>query len=336
MSPLHLLGRLYGRLMTIRANLYRRGFLRSYTLPVPVISVGNLSLGGTGKTPFTLWLARFLIRFGHRPVILSRGYRRRGRGTVVVSTGSGPLVTPELAGDEPHLLASRLSGALVVVDKDRYRAGALAISRLSASIALLDDGFQHLRLKRDLDIVLVSPETDPRREAIFPAGRLREPPAALSRADALIITKANLFPEEKVRGLEDYLASFGLPVFKLNYRVEGLYDLSGDPVAWPEPPWGAFCGLAQPSAFFALLESEGQKPAFRLSFPDHHRYSSRDLVRLGRALQQKGLRALITTEKDAVKLRSFEPELPIFCLRLDLEVAKDLEGFIIEKLKGLS
>ncbi|WP_456433124.1 tetraacyldisaccharide 4'-kinase [Thermosulfuriphilus sp.] len=332
MKALAPLGKAYAGLMAWRARLYRQGLFPSYRLPIPVISVGNLSLGGTGKTPFTLWLARRLLSLGHRPVILSRGYGRKSRGLVVVSAGAGPLVGPEVAGDEPYLLASRLPQALVVVGKDRYQAGLLAIQRFDATVAILDDGFQHLRLLRDLDLVLISPEASPETESVFPAGLLREGASALCRADILIISKANLFPNTEIKALKEYLNGLGLPVFKIFYQAVGLFDLSGRPVSWPRSPWGAFCGLARPEAFFDLLKAIGRPPAAELSFTDHHHYKGRDLRRLGKFLEEKGLSAFVTTEKDAVKLKTMKPSWPLYFLRLDLKVPKDLEEFIILKL----
>ena len=186
MNPLSFL---YGQAVEARAGLYASGTLRVHRLAAPVISVGNLTFGGTGKTPFVEFLARRMRFEGYRPAILSRGYGRRSRGVVVVSVGEGPLVAAEIGGDEPVALAARLPGVAVVVGERRVAAGEVA-ALLNTDLFLLDDGFQHLALARDVNLLLLDSKDPFGGGKLFPAGRLREPLAAIERADAIIFTRA--------------------------------------------------------------------------------------------------------------------------------------------------
>lgn len=282
----------------------------------PVISVGSLSIGGSGKTPLVALVARVLREAGHRPAILSRGYARPRPvdGAVVVSDGARVLEGYRVAGDEPLMLARQLPGCAVIVSPDRYLAGALAERRLGCTLHILDDGFQHLRLARTLDIVIVT-ERD-LNDRTIPRGRLREPLTALRGADAVIVNETD--------GLEQEVRRLGVStVFRMRRRLE-------------EPrlvrPWGAACdmapesvtafaGIAHPDAFFDELERAGWRIASRVRFADHHPYSDRDLLRLSSAAERDGAALLVTTEKDAVRLEDLRPaRLPIAWMPLSASV----------------
>ena len=192
MVLLTLLSFVYALILQLRVLVYKAGLLRSFRLPCPVISVGNLTVGGTGKTPMTLYLARWFMDRGKRVVILSRGYGGSLEGTIrIVADGSTILLSPGDAGDEPYLLANSLPGVMVVIGSDRYQAGCLALERLNPDIFILDDGFQHLRLKRDLNLLLLDCEKPFGNGRTLPAGILREPVSAIERADLVIFTRCN-------------------------------------------------------------------------------------------------------------------------------------------------
>jgi tetraacyldisaccharide 4'-kinase len=259
-----------------------------------VISVGNLSVGGTGKTPVVATLARLLLAWGERPAILSRGYgrRRAGDGVVVVSDGQTVLEPVERSGDEPQMLARALPNVPVLVCPDRYLAGRLAERQLQCTVLLLDDGFQHLQLGRQVD-VLIMPASD-LDEAVLPSGRLRESVDAACSADCLLVPG----PDEDVLRVSGTFER--TPVFRVTYRYDRLRAL--------EPPLAAaklvaaVAGIARPRRFFTALRELGYEVVCELPFSDHHWYSARDLDRIRTAARDSGADVVVTTEKDAVRL----------------------------------
>ena len=314
------LSALYDRILEARAERYATGRSRSARLSRPVVSVGNLTVGGTGKTPFVLHLAERFLSEGRRPAILSRGYGRRSRDVVVVSRGDGALVGPDEGGDEPVLLAHRLPGAIVVVAPRREDA-ARAAEAFAPDVFLLDDGFQHLCVRRDLDLLLLD-AADPFGGGKYPPfGRLREPLSALRRADGFVFTRGlpgHPTPAELSTVAGENRAA---PVFTARIFPEGLTGPSGAPAAKPERSL-AVCGIATPASFFASLAAIGIEPAERLVFPDHRRYGDRDVRRIAAAARQTSSAAVVTTEKDAVKLGQRLP-LPVLTLRLKVEVSEN-------------
>jgi tetraacyldisaccharide 4'-kinase len=306
---------------------------RAHRLPRPVLSVGNLHWGGSGKTPLVAAIAAHLRDRGLAVCILSRGYASRGRGVRVVSTGEGPLLGPLVAGDEPVLLAGELPGVTVVVGPDRHQAGLQALRRLDPApgIFLLDDGFSHLRLARDLDLVAF-PSADPFGGGrLPPSGRLREPLAAMSRAHAAILTGA---PETAGHGatLAEALRPYGFtgPGFACRTVPGEARTAIGSPVPRGERVF-LVTAIARPDNFTASVRSLGYETAGELRFPDHHRYPAASLARIEEAFRSSGARILLTTAKDRVKLHGrlslplaelpihAEPE-PAFWAWLDGEV----------------
>jgi tetraacyldisaccharide 4'-kinase len=313
--------RLYGALQETRARLYADGRLPSRRLPQPTISVGNITFGGTGKTPIVEFLARRFRFEGRSPAILSRGYGRKSRGLVVVSEGDGPLVGPDRGGDEPVELARRLPGVLVVVAERRSEAARVA-ARLGANLLLLDDGFQHLRVRRDVDLLLLDARDPFGGGELPPIGRLREPLSALGRADAFVFTRVDRAepPTAARRALQ--AARPEAPVFNARIRAAGARDEDGAPVpiaTLRERRLLAVCGIAQPDGFAASLAELDLTPEDTLVFRDHQRYASRDLERIRRAAEETGSSWIVTTEKDAVKLWG-RVRLPVVAVRLSVEV----------------
>jgi tetraacyldisaccharide 4'-kinase len=257
----------------------------------PVVSVGNLAVGGRGKTPLVATVARLLAGAGESPAILSRGYGRRhpGAGPIVVSDRDGIRADLDRSGDEPLMLARQLPGVSVVVAADRYAAGQLAETTLGATVHILDDGFQHLQLERDLDLVIVGRE-DIARPDTLPAGRLREPLDTLVAADAVLTADDEVVVE---------LEGVDAPVFRLRRQ-----DAGG--AATPAPVI-AVAGIAVPERFFGDLRQAGWQIAGQMVFRDHHRYSSQDLSRMVACVERHRARGIVTTEKDFVRLLPFRP-----------------------------
>ena len=318
-------GWLYGGLMRLRATLYKRGLLRSYRAPVPVISVGNLSVGGTGKTPMVDYLVRRLRRDGYCVAVVSRGYGGSGvKGVGVVSAGEGPLLPATVCGDEPFLLARRNPGALFFVAHRRATGVRQAVERYGAEIVLLDDGFQHLAVQRDLDIVLLDARRPLGNGRILPAGNLRESPRALARGGLFVLTRwaqgAPLAPELPGPVLH-CRHQLGEELLDLMGSVQSLAGLAGKRGV-------AFAGIADPEAFFADLQGRGLELVTTLGFADHVPYGDGELALLQDAAA--GADYFITTEKDGVKLAGRELPLPCYQLPLTLEFVEEegLEPFL--------
>ena len=330
------LASLYGKALTLRADLYASGRFESRALPRPSVSVGNLTLGGTGKTPFVEFLARRFRFEGWRPAILSRGYGRDSRGVVVVSAGEGPLVSPEAGGDEPFALARALSGVLVVVGERRAEAARRAAD-LGADLFLLDDGFQHLAVRRDVDLLLLD-SRDPFGGGRFPPrGRLREPVSALRRADAIVFTRVNRSAPEASALSEIARFHPDVPIFHARIRPASLRDEAGGVVeksAVSERRGVAVCGIADGRDFSAALRELSLSPEEVLEFRDHQRYGERQLARIRRAVERAGASWIVTTDKDAAKLAG-RTAVPLLTVRLSVEVEEPgFFAFLTERLKA--
>jgi tetraacyldisaccharide 4'-kinase len=301
-----------------------------------VLSVGNVAAGGTGKTPFVRWLAGELLLRGSRPSILTRGYGRRSRGTVVVSDGAGALASPAESGDEPSVLARALPSVPIVAEANRAR-GARRAEEIQPAIALhlLDDGFSHVALARDLDVVLLDAVAPDAGGALLPAGRLREPLESLARADLIVVTKTEQADPSRAREIAARYAP-GVPVYQAATRVLGIRDAAGLAVEPEDLPGGtcvAVAGLARPDAFLATLASLKIVPAAFRTFRDHDRYGPAALGRIERAAEESGATAVLTTEKDAVKLEG-RLALPVYRVAVDMPVLE--ADFVAEALHRLS
>ena len=287
---------LYGAATALRNALFDRGALSSRRLEQPVVSVGNLAVGGSGKTPFVIALGELLKARGIRFDVLARGYRRKTRGVLVVETDGNAADF----GDEPLLIARRL-GVPVIVGESRYDAGRIAEQKFQAQLHILDDGFQHRSLVRDLDIVLIT-ERD-FDDSLLPSGRLREPLSSLQRADAIVLPRDFSGQNFSVHELTiEGLARQG----KLIWRM--TREISVPVPAAPATPI-VFCGIARPQQFFAQVRAAGITPAAEVEFRDHHAYVGGDVKRL---LAMRGkLRAggFLTTEKDVVNLGTLQKDL---------------------------
>jgi len=330
--------RFYGYAHRLRRRWYRG---RARRLSRPVVSVGNLCWGGGGKTPTTAAVAAHLRDAGWRVAVLSRGYKSRGRGVRIVSRGDGPLLGVGAAGDEPVLLAHLLPGVAVVVDPDRHRAGVHALEALDPppDLFLLDDGFSHLRLHRDLDL-LVFPAADPFAGGrLPPGGRLREPLAAAERADAALLTGADL-PPDAGPALADALRRHGFtgPGFAAPIRAQPPRRLpDGSPVA-PGTRVLAVCAVARPRSFFDALRRHGVglglEITAELAFPDHHPYPEATLERIRRRTAETGAEVVLTTAKDRVKLTG-RLHLPLAELPIRAEPEPAFFSWLEDRLEEL-
>ena len=323
-----MLDSLYGGIAAARRSWYSRPGASRVRLAAPVISVGNLSVGGTGKTPVVAALAEWLIAEGERPAILSRGYARRRApsGVTVVSDGVAVRAGVEVAGDEPLMLARQVPRACVVVAADRADAGRVAERELGATVHLLDDGFQHLHLARDLDIVVTVPG-EIAGGRVLPMGRLRERASALRAADLLLVMGATAGEAEaEARGLEVSAACgasrrLGVPVA---VPTRGPADAAGSAREVPARgrPVIAVAAIGQPQRFFDALEADGWTLAHTLAFPDHHWFGPADLAAIDAAARSRGAWAILTTDKDAVRLEGTAAlPVPVWRVPMVLDVA---------------
>ncbi|GAB4326225.1 MAG: tetraacyldisaccharide 4'-kinase [Candidatus Sumerlaeia bacterium] len=317
----------------VRRAAYRWGLCRAVRPAVPVISIGNLTLGGTGKTPFTLWLADALRRRGRRPAILSRGYgrreRRRGGEALVVSDGVRLRAGVHAAGDEPFFMAASLEGVPVVVARRRRLATAAAVREFAPDVLLLDDGFQHWALDRHVNLVLWDAGIMPSATSLFPMGSLREPLGALRRADALVLTR----PPSSVRcdraGQQLERAAGRIPRWTVDFVPDGVVSLDGgSELTMPQildTNFYAFCALARPQKFLRSLEALGITPVGWTFFGDHHWFTARDLERLTTRARARNAAALITTAKDAVRLHELADRitLPLYVLAIRTRFVPD-------------
>jgi tetraacyldisaccharide 4'-kinase len=324
---------IYHLSLRIRALAYSGGMLRRRRLPVPVVSVGNLSLGGTGKTPLVEKIARVFSGQRIRVAILSRGYQGRyERGTLIVSDGVRLLAGPGEAGDEAYMLAKDLPSVAVIVGKDRFRSGMRAIRDLGAQLLVLDDGFQHLPLRRDVDLVLLDAVEPFGCQHLFPRGLLREPLGALSRADAFIVMEGA--GESRLREIRESVRAYNreAPLFVGQRRPLHLVALPEESRQDLAEIRGrrcvAFCGIANPNSFLSLLSALEAEVRGSLSFPDHHPYTRRELEEVAAGARSAGAELLVTTEKDAVRLPSglFPLPIPLLYLRMEIQLQDD-RGF---------
>lgn len=319
------LGVLYGAVTRARKAAYRNGLFTVHRLPAPVVSIGNITTGGTGKTPLVEWICRVLAKDRYKVCVLTRGYGRANpEMQVVVSDGSRILVDERQAGDEPFLLAGKLVGvAAVIANADRVAAGHWAIQNLGANAFVLDDAFQHLRIARDVDIVTID-ATNPWGDGeLLPHGRLREDIDGLARAHCVVITRA-----DQVKSVGELSTSIQkhtpAPIYTSRMVTATLQTIHGQPadedIATSESV-AAFCGVGNPRSFFAHLERSGAQLVLTQSYGDHHVYQQKEIDRLIDKARAAGATALVTTAKDGVKLSELHFELP--CYKLEIEIAID-------------
>jgi tetraacyldisaccharide 4'-kinase len=306
----------YGGILALRNAWYNSWAVPKW-LDVPVISVGNLTVGGTGKTPMCGWLCRALLNRGLKPAILSRGYKASQDGLA----------------DELLMLSRQFPQAVLVAHPDRYRAGRMAIECYGVQTVILDDAFQHRRMGRDLDLLLIDTTRPFGFGYVLPRGLLREPARGLLRADCVVLTRCDQASPEQMAALQTEIRRChpGVPLVRAVHRPRGFTGLEGKPIeAPPSGRIGCFSGIARPDAFELTLAACGIRPAETRHWPDHHEYTAADadLIRLW--VTQAGLDGLVTTEKDAVKLAALKLDwpVPIGALHIEMEMLDDGEAVL--------
>jgi len=305
----------YGILVRARLLLFRAGMLRAKKLPCPVVSVGNITTGGSGKTPVVAALCQMLTAKGHSVVVLSRGYKRQSSGTIIVSDKDSVILDVKGAGDEPFLLATKCKGVPVIVGSDRFVSGRLAIEKFSPDLIILDDGFQHIKLKRDLDLLLFDAKRGMGSGRMIPRGPLREPKSSIARADVIMI---------KGKGALQKNHKFDQQTFTFYYAPTKLIDLAGKSFPSINTLRGkkvvALSALASTESFYLTLKGCGAKIVERLSFPDHHWFLPTDIERIKEFA--KDADCIVTTEKDLVRLDPSDfTDFSLFALAIEARIS---------------
>jgi len=336
--PLYLLSLAYGGAVRTRSLFYSLGFLKTKTLPCPVISIGNITVGGTGKTPLVMDLANGLLARGIPVAILSRGYKGTRMSEPIVSDGKAIFLSPEESGDEPFLMANSCPGIPVLVGRNRFVNGRIAIQRFNVKGLILDDGYQHIALHRNINILLVDSQRAFGEGALLPRGILREPLSQIRRADLFLLTKVE--NPQTAQELEktirqnhpssEVFHSHYDPVCLINPddEQEPLHSLKGRRVL-------ALSGIASPDYFSSLLEKCEAKIVSQFNFPDHHLYRPEDLFSIKE--KSRGADYIVTTEKDMVKLKKLDLfQLPIRALRVEMKIWEEKEFYqrIIQVFKN--
>lgn len=296
---------LYAVAMRLRNRLYDGGVLRAADIGVPVFSVGNLTVGGTGKTPLVEYIVRHLLERGRRVAVVSRGYKRKSRGVVVVSDGVGLRTDASVGGDEPVQIAAKFPSAIVVVGEKRAEAARRAVA-LGARTIVMDDGFQHRSLKRSLDIAVIDATHDVRREPVLPAGRLREPISGVRRASLIALSRAgDVAHPEFESEIRRYSTA---PVVRFHHRLYEVRNITDGTMVAMESvrtkKFVAFSGIGNHAAFVGDLRRSGFQIVDEMRFADHHGYTETNAAALVARMKAGNANGCMTTEKDAVRLRS--------------------------------
>ncbi len=324
LSPLSLI---YGLVIVIRNMLYTLGWKSIHRLPAFVISVGNITTGGTGKSPVVVALAVWLQSLGFSVGILSRGYKRRTTGTHVVSNGAGLIGDWEDSGDEPAMFALQTKGIPIVVDQNRFHGGQTLIDKFNTKIILLDDAFQHRPVYRDIDLVLVNAGDKRSDHWLIPAGKLREPWKGTSRSSGIVVTKTDSYtpPPFLVKKLDELTLPVFSPRFSTTRRL-----VSGNETT---KPLLLVCGIADPESFQSALRQQGLSIGYEMKYRDHHPYTKRDMEKIKDAMDRFGCGGIICTEKDWVKIASLSPRFPVYTLDLSMEIPEELKRLILSGME---
>jgi len=345
----------YGGLIKIRTEAYKQGIIKSKKLPCKVISIGNITVGGTGKTPMTIYVAELVQRLGYVVAVISRGYKGElEKIGGIVSNGKTVLMGSEKAGDEPFMLAGRLKNIPVIVGKDRFEAGMQAVKKFNPDVIVLDDAFQHLKLKRDINLVLLDAKRPFGNSNLLPRGILREPLSSLSRSNAFILTRTDIASgsTESFTGINKYI-SFR-PIYRtthtlyINKVVEGYKDktcidvskkLSFDLNILKGKSVFAFSGIAKNEDFKRSIEKNSCNIKGFVGYPDHHSYSDTDLSDLLQSAMAKNADFILTTEKDYARIaHKIEWPIKLVVIGIKISFGKDensFKNFISGRLKGI-
>jgi tetraacyldisaccharide 4'-kinase len=333
------LSKLYGFALSIRLLLYRSGLLRSRKLKVKVISVGNVTAGGTGKTPLVIYLAEKLKEKKKRVVILTRGYKRKSKNMVDLNRENKGKISWEDVGDEPYLISQRLGDVPIIVTKHRVISGPYAVEKYNPDVLILDDGFQHLKLQRDVDIVVIDSTNPWGNGSLLPVGILREPLPSLKRADIFIFTKTDQVSD--LAETKDTLRKYNpqAPMVESIYRLRSVENLSDhspvDSDKLENKKALAFSGIGNPKSFENSLRQLKINVLKHRIFADHFAYRRKDVLSLLEEAKNLGADFIVTTEKDSVRIPMVNrEEIPIYVFKIDLHIT-DGEEMLFEKIEGM-
>lgn len=329
---------LYGFAIGIRNWLFDHGGFRSHRLKALVVSIGNITVGGTGKTPFVQMAAEWFSQKGVRTAVLSRGYGGKGKGVRVVSDGKLLQTGVHLAGDEPVLLAKRLPGVPILVSPDRVESGKAAIRLFKSRVLILDDAFQHRRIRRNINIVLLNANRPFGNGTLLPAGPLREPLSSLKRADAVILTDAgHSFSKADIKSFSRWTKA---PVWLASHRPQNWVLHGTDKTSSLARLKGrrvlAFAGIGNPVSFEKSVQETGAVVSRFLRFADHYFYREKDIRRIEALADQLGVKAVVTTEKDGVRIISWKGRIPLYCLRIRMDMVRGRAALKRMLFKGFS
>jgi tetraacyldisaccharide 4'-kinase len=326
--------------VALRHAGYKRGWFTTHRLARPVVSVGNLTVGGTGKTPLVACIAKILQHHGWKPSILTRGYGRTSKAEMlVVAPGVGRRANAQETGDEPALLARMLPDIPLVLCADRFRGGQAAEEQFQVDAHILDDGFQHLALARDVDVLALDATRTLSDWNLLPAGRQREPLSAIRRAQVVVLTRTDSANPEPLEALVRKIHPTAKVFRSRTHLVQWIEALSGETFSADEihpKKVTAFCGIGNPQAFFADVRRWGFSPVAEDAFPDHHVYTENEILQLVENARRHGAAALLTTQKDAVKFsRDWAPQLPIITCEIEAQIvaAEDFERTVLTYLE---
>ena len=345
-SFLSMVSKVYGGAVKLRRIFYKKAVLKSKRLPCPIISIGNITVGGTGKTPMTIYVAQVVKQLGYKVAIISRGYKGKAeKGGGIVSDGKMLLMTPEIAGDEPYMIANRLKDVPVIVGKNRFKAGWLAIRKFDSDVIVLDDGFQHLKLRRDLDLVLLDYRKPFGNGHLLPRGVMREPASALLCANAIILTRSDTVNDNETSSSPKKLRPYERkkPVYRTFHHPFVYKIINGEKKIFEKNMQAAlrqnsdcikgrtvfaFSGLADNHNFRQTVKSLKCNVSGYMEFPDHHSYSDRDLKDISAAAKRSMSECLITTEKDYVRI-AHKIDWPgdLFVIGIEIDFGADKKRF---------
>ncbi|MDX2127580.1 MAG: tetraacyldisaccharide 4'-kinase [Chloroherpetonaceae bacterium] len=303
----------YEFITTLRNKAFEKGFLKVYNSPIPVVSVGNLSVGGEGKTPIVDWLIQFYLSQNVRVAVISRGYGRKTKGTLTVCDGNLVRLSASEAGDEPLMLARRNPKTIVVVAEVRSEGVELILRDFGnhlPDVILLDDGFQHQSIRRDLDLLVINPLRSPFEDFLIPLGRLRESVDGIKRADFILLSKVDRY--SPIKQITKEIAPYHKPIVKTTMVIKGLRSFAtGELIDLGKNNFNytsvfAFCGIGDPNSFRETLEYAGLLVDEFKVFPDHYIFQERDIEDILLRRLRKGINLIVTTEKDYFRLKANE------------------------------
>jgi tetraacyldisaccharide 4'-kinase len=321
---------IYGLIIKIRNTLYDLNYFKSHTFHKPIISIGNITAGGTGKTPLVIYIARIILNQGRKPGIISRGYGRKSKGMIIVHDGNKMLVDVNKAGDEPFLIGEKLKNVPIIVSNNRYEGITALIKNYFVDIIIMDDGFQHRSIKRDLNIITISGKESLKNYKLLPWGKMRESLSNIKRSNLIVYTKTNQKPMihqtiKKLCSINYIISNYKLKLY--HYNLNQFNQNIGEPVF-------AFCGIADHNSFFKSIIKLGITIKGKKYYKDHQNYSDRIIKNLFKKIKKLKLNNIITTEKDIVKLpQYFINAFQIYIIKISI-IVKD-ESKINTEIKKL-